>query len=190
MAYPKRLFWVDIETTGLPEGNNFDDVHLLEIAVIVTDFALNPEVGYTEVVRMTTDAADAIRRNDVVREMHKKSGLLRESIQGGLSMEEVENEILALLVEGEDYIISGSGVATFDLQFIKAKMPRLAERLAYFPLDIGVLRRGAKILSGGKDVINPVQASFGDTKEHRALADVEAHMEEARRFSAYFKGEA
>lgn len=189
MAYPKHLLWIDIETTGLPEGTDYTDVHLLETGVILTDMALNRIVGLTDVIGLTAAAADAIRKNDYVRKMHGASGLLKESIASKTTMTEAEDEIIAVLKENGvgkgEAMIAGSGVAAFDHPFIKAKMPRLNAYLAYFPYDIGIVRRMTRTMIG-KDVVN-VPASYGDTKEHRAMNDVLAHLEEATLFQTYLR---
>lgn len=189
MRYPRYLFWTDFETTSLPNGMDFSDVHVLEVAVIVTDLDLNPKVGYRDVVAMTQEAAQVIRGNQFVKEMHTKSGLLRECIDAtqkgeALSLAQVEQEILNILGDlggHDDFIIAGSGVAAFDFPLIKVKMPTLATWLAYFPFDIGVMRRVSRILTG-KEIVSHTSMSYGEEKVHRAMADVEAHLEEARKY--------
>jgi oligoribonuclease (3'-5' exoribonuclease) len=185
--YPTTLFWCDIETSGLPVHGDYTDVHLLEIAVILTDFNLSPFKGYQAVIKMTKPAADALRANDYVRAMHTKSGLLKDCVQSpeAITMDQAEREILELL-DQDSYMIAGSGVAAFDHPFIKQKMWLLAEKLAYFPFDVGVLRRSSKILAG-RDVVNPTLHSYGDAKEHRALADIKAHLAEGESFRDYFR---
>lgn len=185
MPYPTRLLWTDFETDGLPDGMDYSVINILEVAVIVTDFDLEPQVGYSEVLKMTPAAAERIRANDYVKQMHGKSGLLRDSVNATHTVAQVEAEILDLL-DQEQYMIAGSGVAAFDHPLIKTQMPRLAQRLAYYPFDVGVMRRTAKILAG-KEIVNPTLASYGETKAHRALADVKAHILEARTFQTYFR---
>lgn len=190
--YPQRLFWVDVETDGLPDGNDFGVVNVLEVAVIVTDFALNPEAGYEEVIKLTRAGADRIMKNDYVKKMHADSGLLQASArESEFTLAEVEKNIIEVLKETTldkgDFMIAGSGVAAFDFPLIKQKMPELASWLAYFPMDIGVLRRTVKVLAG-KDLVAPVKESFEDgIKAHRALADVQAHIKEAESFRDFFR---
>lgn len=187
--YPRFLFWTDFETTTLPVGLDFSGVHVLEVAVIVTDLDLNKKVGYQSVVALTPEAAQSIRGNQFVKDMHTKSGLLRECVEAtragtGLSLAQVEQEILGCIGEfggHDDFIIAGSGVAAFDHPLIKVKMPTLATWLAYFPFDIGVMRRVSHILSG-KEIVSHTAMSYGEEKAHRALADVEAHLEEATKY--------
>lgn len=185
--YPNHLFWVDLETTGTDKDGSYDDVHLLEIAAIVTDFALNPLKGYQAVIRITSAAAEALRHNEYVWNMHKVSGLLEESVKSpqAITMEQAEREVLGILDE-DAYIIAGSGVAAFDHPFIKQKMPLLNAKLAYYPFDVGVVRRMSQILAG-KPVVNPTLHSYGEAKEHRALADIKAHLAEGASFRDYFR---
>ncbi len=190
--YPSALFWMDAETTSLPEGNDFSDVHILEFAFIVTDFDLKPYFGYSAQLALTPEAKAALGKNPVVLQMHLDNGLLKDCKESTDTLESVEADVINLLKtkstqEKGEYMIAGSGVATFDLQLLKAKMPELASWLAYFPFDIGVLRRGGRILSGGKDLIPPQTASFGKDKAHRAMADTKAHYEEAKLWQKLFR---
>lgn len=191
-TYPKYLAWFDAETTGLPTGNDFSAVEVLEVALLVTDFDLNKLDGFTEVLPMTAKAADALRGNEYVRTMHVKSGLVAACIDQAkanpqITLASVEEELSAMLAErgkpGE-YMIAGSGVGAFDHPLIKDKMPELARYFAYFSFDVGVLRRASKILAG-RDVINPT--TYGSTKVHRAWQDVESHLAEAHAFRDYFR---
>lgn len=189
--YPQRLAWIDLETDGLPNGNDYSVVNVLEFAMIVTDFALNPEAGYEEVVKLTRAGAERIKANEYVKNMHAANGLIRASRDSEFTLAEVEQNAIEVLKEmgldkGE-FMIAGSGVASFDFPLIKTQMPELASWFAYFVLDVGVLRRSVKILAG-KDLVAPVRESFEDgVKAHRARGDVEAHMKEGESFMEYFR---
>lgn len=189
MLYPRYLAWIDLETDGLPDGNDYTDVHILEAALIVTDFSLNKMVGYSEVVKMTKSAADRIRASEYVRNMHKVSGLLTASVNAQHTVAQVEREMVDVLAgvgqEGE-FMIAGSGVASFDFPLIKTHMPVVAAYFAYYPFDIGIVRRGNKILAG-RDLVGPSPASYGEAKEHRALGDVQAHLAEAVLYQTFLR---
>lgn len=198
MAYAQALFWTDFETTGLPNGNDFSGVHILEVAVVITNFDLQPITGYKEVIAMTKTAAEAIQANDYVKKMHTDNGLIAASVAAARSGEgrttaDVEGELLDLIRENTtfdkgEFMIAGSGVAAYDHPLIKAKMPRLAKFLAYYPFDIGVQRRTALILSGNRELVNPTPRSYQDgQKEHRAWDDVMAHIEEAKRWMEFYR---
>lgn len=192
--YPSALAWVDIESTGLPEGNDFSKVEILEIAVIVTDYDLKPHFGYVGVVGRNEDIDNALRSADpVVIEMHKTSGLLKDVRDGSDTLVQHEAEICGMFKtkttqnKGE-FVLAGSGVSHFDFPLIKAKMPEFASWLTYYCLDIGNTRRSAYILSGGRDVIPPVRESFQEgVKKHRALDDIKAHLKEAEAFREFYR---
>lgn len=186
----EALFVTDFETTGLPPEDdplNYDDVHVLEVCVYVVDLDLDPLCGYETLITPTREAVVALKANDFAREMHKANGLI-EALRdraNTVTLEQAENDIIEMLKaktthDPKTFGIAGSGVATFDFNIIKAKMPKLARWLAYFPADFGVFRRLSKIYARG-DIYNPMQASYGDMKAHRARGDVEAHLEEGRR---------
>lgn len=189
--YPSALFWMDAETTSLPVGNDFSKVHILEFAFIVTDFDLKPYFGYESQLGITPEAKTALGENPVVLQMHLDSGLLKACKESTDTIESVEQDIINMLKtkstqEKGEYMIAGSGVAAFDLQLIKDKMPELASWFAYFPFDIGVVRRAGRVLSHNRDLIPPQTASFGKDKAHRALADTKAHLEEAKQWQTFF----
>lgn len=191
---PTALFWVDLEGDGLPQDPvdgvlDYNSLHLMEIAVIVTDMDLKPVAGYREAMKMTKEMAAALRANDVVREMHRKSGLIKACLESTKTVSEIEDEIIALLdeeVPGILFYIAGSGVAAYDQPLIKAFMPKIAERLHYAPYDIGILRRTAKTMTG-QDIVNVPRSYQDGVKTHRAWDDVEAHLEEGHRYQEFFR---
>lgn len=198
--FPQCLGFVDIETTGLPIEDpvrqviDYSGVHVLEFAIILTDFDLNPISAYREVLKLTPEAAGELRANEYVRKMHTVNGLLKESIEAPAehTLAYVEDQVIQLIKEttafdAGEFMIAGSGVAAFDHPLIKVKMSKLAKFFVYYPFDIGVERRVTKILAR-KDLINPVRASFEDgVKVHRAMDDTEAHLLETQRYRDWFR---
>jgi oligoribonuclease (3'-5' exoribonuclease) len=200
--YIQALAWVDLESTGLPVPGDgimdFRDLHLLEVAVLITDLDLEPIAGYHEVVRMTKGAADALRKNEVVRKMHTANHLIEDSARGAtaLTLDEIDTNIDALIQEKTsfepgEFGIAGSGVARFDHPVIDIKMPKLARWLHYAEIDIGQFRRSTTIFNGGQTVVNPVPESSRDgVKTHRAWDDVQAHLKEAKRYRDFVRAAA
>lgn len=187
----QALAWVDFETTGLPDGNDFSGVHILEGSLIVTDMDLNKIAGSSVVVKMTNEAAKAIQGNEYVRKMHKENGLLADSIKSDSTLEDLESEFIEILhkettFDKGEFGIAGSGVAAYDFPLIKEHMPNFAKWLAYYPYDSGIFRRFLKLTARDFQVPT-VSASSGDDKTHRSLADVEAHIEEARAMQDWFR---
>jgi oligoribonuclease (3'-5' exoribonuclease) len=88
----------------------------------------------------------------------------------------VERQIITLI---EPYLtdgkitLAGSGVGCFDMQVIRAQMPELAQRLNYYVIDVGVVRRWLR------DVCQVPVSDLGPVN-HRALDDVQHHLAEAR----------
>ena len=186
----QALLWVDLETDGLPEGSSYENVNVLEGAFLITDLNLDPLAGLHEPLKLTPNSVANLKKNDYVREMHMKNGLLKDASKSSVTLEELEEQVIQMIkddttfVEGE-FGIAGSGVAAFDHPLIKEKMPKLARYLAYYPYDIGIMRRMTKLFAG-KPIVNPVLASYGDEKTHRAWDDVNAHLEEAREYQRVF----
>lgn len=186
-----HLVWIDLETTSIPtphdEVIDFSDVHVLEIGLIVTDTAMNIHAvgGYQEVTKLTKAAADSLRNTPEALAMHKENGLIQACVAGSKSLADIDAEIDDVLAETGIpkgmFAIAGSGVATFDLLVVRAKMPLLASWLTYYSYDWGIFRRLLKS-AVGHDVTNPHLASYGDSKLHRAMADITAHLREAQGF--------
>lgn len=191
-----HLAWIDLETDNLPTDRpnviDFTDVHLMELALIVTDTDLNiNEVGgYSEVAKMTKETADVLRSNPEVRKMHTENGLIKSCIAATHTIEDIDAEVDAMLseigVEKGMVAIAGSGVAMFDFPFIRCKMPLTASWLAYYPYDYGIFRRLVKSIAG-RYVTNPQLGSYSDAKVHRAMNDVEEHLREAQFFRDWIR---
>lgn len=192
--YAQCLLWVDLETTQLPgPKNDYSNVHVLEVAFLLTDMDLEPYEGYHEAIKMTKGAADSLRANEFTKNMHTKNGLIKDSLASTTTIEDAEQEVIQMLKDKTtfdkgEFMLAGSGNAAFDRPVLNQWMPELVSWLAYYPFDIGVDRRVTNILAKG-DVINVPAASagFGEAKLHRAWDDVLAHLEEAKLKRDWFR---
>lgn len=192
---PHALMWTGVETTGVPtreRPNDFSTVYPLEVCVIFTDFDLEPFGGYAAVITPTAESVAALRENPDVLEMHRTSGLIAALKGESVTIEQAERDIIDVIkkrttYEHGEFMIAGSGVAAFDYPLIKHWMPSVARYMAYYPFDIGVMRRTARILSGGRQLVDMNAASYGDAKLHRAQADTEAHISEAKQWQEFFR---
>ena len=194
MGYP--LLWCDFETTELPNGLDFSNVHILEVAAIVTDQDLELYGGFHEAIKLTKAGADSLRGNEVVKKMHTKNGLIKDAIASTVTVADAEQEILQLLSDKTAYdkgqfTLAGSGVTAFDHPLIKAKMPELASWLTYYSLDVGNFRRALSILGpNGHTFVQAPKTSYDqNVKTHRALEDVKAHIEEAKLYQKWLKSD-
>jgi len=195
------LAWCDLESTNIPEADHeaesidFSDVHILEVAVLISNMDLEPVVGYHEVVRMTPEAAAALRRNEFVKEMHTKNDLIRDCIksESAKTLAEIDSDLDRMFQEQTsfehgEFLIAGSGVARFDHPLIEIRMPKFSKWLHYAELDISSFRRASTIYNHGETVTNPVPESMRDgVKTHRAWDDVQAHLKEAQRQAEFVR---
>lgn len=168
--------FVDFESTG--KHCLFD--RLIEVGVILTDGNLVEIARYESLVDPGELGWSRMEPGGVVAKMHAASGLLDALASAGPlpSLRRVELEILALLAAhpARAVTLAGSGVAAFDMQFIRYQMPRLAEELNYFSHDVGILRRAWR-RAAGSDLVEVNKA-----KPHRAMVDIDLHLQEARAF--------
>ncbi|WIB65467.1 exonuclease domain-containing protein [Curtobacterium sp. MCBD17_040] len=184
------LLHTDLETTGLDPAT----CSIVEVGAILTDANLNTLATMNMLVRPEQFTADG----DVIwqpgaKELADLNGLA-DDVDAGLmddtlvDVAAVEQGLLALIAahvpEGATLLLAGSGVAKFDSRFIERYMPTLHRRLAYYPADVGILRRAYRRATG-RD-LTPVN----EDKTHRAFDDVECHLEEARAFNQFFQEQA
>lgn len=195
---PRRLAWIDLETTGQPEPW---EGSLLEVALYVTEAdptLLPAQVGHPPFFPPTwdwlvdPDPAHVATMPDVVRQMHTESGLLdeidrhRANHAAGRYPDAVVDPpsyvdhrlatALDLAGQGTDgtLILAGSGVGHYDARWIRWHLPLSAARLTYYAIDVGVLRRTLRMAG-----ILPADRG---TKAHRALDDAVDHADEARTY--------
>lgn len=185
---PQHLLWVDLETSGNDPSDAL--AAILEVGAIVTSWEPElPELARASMIlRPPGSLADHDRlwagMPDVVREMHTRNGLWEASTTDpdAWSLTDADTAISGWVRThaGEGLVaLAGSGVGHLDMPFIKAYLPRLAGRLTYWPLDIGGTRRMLD-LAGRSDLVD--LAGDVHAKPHRALADAELHVAEARRY--------
>lgn len=170
-----HLVWIDCEMTGLDP----DVDQLCEIAVIITDFDLQPvHPGFEAVIR--PDDAALTQMSDFVREMHRGSGLL-ERIEAGDSVETVEEEVMRYVESwstGSGKPIVAGNTIGMDRRFIAKYMPRLEERLHYRSIDVSSIKELSRRWYPSAFSATPVKQGG-----HRALADIAESIQEL----AYFR---
>lgn len=141
---------------------------LVEIAVVVTDFELNPlDEGLSLVIR--PDAAALENMGDFVRSMHETSGLLVE-IPSGVSVAEAEYEVLEYVLKHvpaeQQAPLAGNSIGT-DRAFLAKFMPRLDGHLHYRNVDVSTIKELARRWFP-RIYFNAPKKHGG----HRALADI------------------
>lgn len=171
-----RLVWIDCEMTGLDLGID----ELVEVAVVITDFDLEPvHPGFDIVIKPDQAALDNM--GEFVTQMHTSSGLITE-IPHGKSLAEAEYEVLNYIIE---YVpdagsapIAGNTIGT-DRTFLAKYMPRVDGHLHYRSVDVSSIKELAR--RWFPRVYYNAPAKNGG---HRALADI---LESIRELEYYRK---
>ncbi|MDO5699120.1 MAG: oligoribonuclease [Dermatophilus congolensis] len=177
-----RIVWIDCEMTGL----SLEHDALIEVAVIVTDFDLQPLDDGMEVV--ITPPREALRQmNDFVRQMHTDSGLL-EILDEGLSMEEAQALVLGYVKkhapEAGKFPLGGNTVGT-DRAFLARDMPDLEGHLHYRNVDVSTVKElarrwyprvyfNAPAKHGGHRALGDIRDSIAELRYYREAVFVEA----------------
>ena len=178
-----HLLWCDLETTGSDEAHDC----IIEIGCILTTHDLIDVCEFSAVVKPEPLGLGRMLQNDVVRTMHEQNGLLDDVLKA--SDEDRPHKVTRRLLDHLDaagappkMVLAGSGVGHFDRRFINRYMPQLAERLRYWVIDVGVIRRAHEMWVG------PDPFEWNGKKTHRAIDDVRCHLEEARAFRGLWNG--
>ncbi|MGH9006159.1 MAG: oligoribonuclease [Acidimicrobiales bacterium] len=178
------LAWMDLEMTGLEPSRDV----IVEIAVLVTDDELQIVAeGPDLVVTATTAQLDSME--DLVREMHTRSGLLDAIRASTLGLEAAGEQVLEFLKshipEPRTVPLAGNSIGT-DRRFLAAYLPDIENWLHYRSVDVSTVkelcRRWYPEALGGAP---------GKQTTHRAMDDVKESVAELAYYrSAVFKAPA
>ncbi|MBU7598821.1 oligoribonuclease [Streptomyces sp. P38-E01] len=167
-----RMVWIDCEMTGL----SLSDDALIEVAALVTDSELNIlGEGVDIVIRPPAEAL--AQMPEVVRAMHTSSGLLEE-LEGGTSLAEAEEQVLAYV---KDHVpdagkapLCGNSVGT-DRGFLARDMRTLESHLHYRIVDVSSVKELSRRWYPRAYFNSPEKSG-----NHRALADIRESIAELR----------
>lgn len=159
-----RLVWIDCEMTGL----DLEKDDLVEVAVVITDYELEPvHPGFSVVIAPRPEALESM--SDFVREMHISSGLLDE-LPHGMPLAEAELEVLTYISEHVptpgQAPLAGNTIGT-DRAFIARQMPSVDGHLHYRSVDVSSIKE--LLRRWFPRVYFNAPAKNGG---HRALADI------------------
>ena len=167
-----RLVWIDCEMTGLDLAVD----ELVEIAVVITDFELQPLDPGFQVVIKPSDAALA-NMGDFVTDMHKTSGLIEE-IPHGVSLAEAEAQTLEYIKRFVPLVrkapLAGNTIGT-DRMFLAKYMPQIDQWLHYRNVDVSSVKELSR--RWFPRVFFQAPEKHGG---HRALADILESIRELR----------
>ncbi|WP_137161611.1 oligoribonuclease [Blastococcus sp. CCUG 61487] len=170
-----HLVWIDCEMTGLDIVKD----KLIEVAVLITDSELNVLDPGLDVIIGADDAAlDGM--DDVVQEMHAKSGLTEQVRASTLTIAEAEQQILAYIKrfvpERRTAPLCGNSIGT-DRGFLARDMPELDDHLHYRMVDVSSIKELARRWFPRVYFAQPAKGLA-----HRALADI---IESVRELAYY-----
>jgi oligoribonuclease len=170
-----HLVWIDCEMTGL----SLEKDKLIEVAVLVTDSELNVLDPGLDLIIGADDAA-LEGMDDVVQEMHAKSGLTEEVRAATRTVAEAEQELLAYIKrfvpERRTAPLCGNSIGT-DRGFLARDMPELDDHLHYRMVDVSSIKELARRWFPRVYFAQPPKGLA-----HRALADI---IESVRELAYY-----
>lgn len=167
------LAWMDLEMTGLDPATDV----IVEIATLITDDNLELVAEGPDLVIHQPPGVLATM-NEVVLEMHTKSGLLPQIETSTISLADAGAATLAFLQahipEPRTVPLCGNSIGT-DRRFLATYLPEIEEFLHYRSVDVSSVKELLKrwnpeVLTGAPD----------KAKGHRALDDIRESLEELR----------
>lgn len=170
-----KLYWIDIETTGLSTIND----QILEIAIAESEL-LDPFI-YRHIFHAVI-GHNGEGLSSYIKDFHAPSGLLAECRESIVTVEAAEKELLSLIPWVEDReerpTMAGSSVH-FDHEFIKWHMPELNKRFSHRHYDVSAVKLFCQSLGMPK----PPKA-----EAHRAKADIEESIAHALQCANWIGG--
>ena len=167
------LVWMDLEMTGLdPDADT-----IVEIATLVTDDDLGIVAEGPDIVIHQPPEALA-RMNDLVRDMHTKSGLLKAIERSTVTLEEAGKETLAFITahcpEPRSVPLAGNSIGT-DRRFLARWLPEIESHLHYRSVDVSTVKELCRRWYPAEYEKRPSKRG-----SHRALGDIRESIEELR----------
>ena len=156
---------MDLEMTGLEPARHV----IVEIATLITDDDLNILEEGPDLVVHQDDAALA-EMDEVVVEMHTKSGLLDAIRSSTMTLEDAGAQTLEFIkkhvTEARRVPLCGNSIG-MDRRFLAAYLPEIEEYLHYRSVDVSTVKELVKRWYPGLNNTRPRKAGA-----HRALDDV------------------
>ncbi len=167
------LAWIDLEMTGLDPARDV----IVEIATLITDDELEIVAEGPDLVIHQPPEALALM-DDVVRDMHTRSGLLTAIEASTVTLEQAGKDTMAFLIEhlpGPATVpLCGNSIGT-DRRFLAAYLPDVENFLHYRSIDVSSIKELVKRWYPEKRAGRPRKEG-----NHRALDDIRESVAELR----------
>jgi oligoribonuclease len=167
---------MDLEMTGLDVGRHV----IVEVATLVTDDDLTVVAEGPDLV-VAASPEQLAAMDDVVREMHQRSGLLAAVEASTLSLDDAAEATLqfirAHVEEPRTVPLAGNSIGT-DRRFLGAQMPAVDEYLHYRSVDVSTIKElvrrwypeaaaGAPDKAGGHRAMDDIRESVAELAYYR-----------------------
>lgn len=174
---PTKLFWVDLEMTGLDPAKDV----ILEVAAEVTDFNFKTLASYEARVNQPEKiVARRMSQNIWWKDYPGNRDEFVSKLTAGKPSKEVESELTELVnthFGAEPAVLAGNSIHN-DRNFIKQWWPALDLKLHYRMLDVSAWK---VFMQGAYGV------EFEKTEAHRAFDDIQASIAELQFYLEYLK---
>ena len=167
------LVWMDLEMTGLDPTKDV----IVEIATLVTDDELEVVAEGPDLV-IATDPDKRAGMDQVVVDMHTRSGLLEQIKASTVTLETAGAETLAFIKEHvpdpRTVPLCGNSIGT-DRRFLAAYLPDIENHLHYRSIDVSTIKELSRRWFPETLAKAPQKAGG-----HRAMDDIRESVAELR----------
>ena len=162
---------MDLEMTGLDPATNV----IVEIATLVTDDDLNVVAEGPDLVVHTTED-ELAKMDEVVVDMHTRSGLLDQIRASEITLEEAGAATLAFIkehvTEPRTVPLCGNSIG-MDRRFLAVHLPEIEEYLHYRSIDVSTIKELARRWYPGS-----LDGLTKKASAHRAMDDIKESVAE------------